>query len=137
MSAVLLLSLVLEPPRGALDVPDPNDGAAGETDYRARRCVSNVESLDDVVPLLEQLGRDHRRFAVVTEHYSAVGASLLATLKRSLAHRGPPSWPTHGRRLTESSRRSWLPLLSNTRMSRPLGGKPMWCESSDARSKLP
>ena len=27
--------------------------------------VSNVESLDDVVPLLEQLGRDHRRFAVV------------------------------------------------------------------------
>lgn len=46
--------------------------------------VSNVESLDDVVPLLEQLGRDHRRFAVVSEHYSAVGASLLATLKRFL-----------------------------------------------------
>jgi len=46
--------------------------------------VSNVESLDDVVPLLEQLGRDHRRFSVVTEHYSAVGASLLATLKRFL-----------------------------------------------------
>ncbi|HVD17872.1 MAG TPA: globin domain-containing protein [Propionibacteriaceae bacterium] len=46
--------------------------------------VSNVESLDDVVPILEQLGRDHRRFSVVTEHYSAVGASLLATLKRFL-----------------------------------------------------
>jgi NAD(P)H-flavin reductase/hemoglobin-like flavoprotein len=46
--------------------------------------VSNVESLDDVVPVLEQLGRDHRRFAVVSEHYSAVGASLLATLKRFL-----------------------------------------------------
>ena len=46
--------------------------------------VSNVESLDDVVPLLEQLGRDHRRFAVVSEHYGAVGASLLATLKRFL-----------------------------------------------------
>jgi NAD(P)H-flavin reductase/hemoglobin-like flavoprotein len=46
--------------------------------------VSNVDNLDDVVPLLEQLGRDHRRFSVVTEHYSAVGASLLATLKRFL-----------------------------------------------------
>ena len=43
--------------------------------------VSNVDELDKVVPLLEQLGRDHRRFSVVTEHYEAVGASLLATLK--------------------------------------------------------
>src|SRR6185436_21057591 len=46
--------------------------------------VSNVDNLDDVIPLLEQLGRDHRRFSVITEHYSAVGASLLATLKRFL-----------------------------------------------------
>jgi NAD(P)H-flavin reductase/hemoglobin-like flavoprotein len=50
--------------------------------------VSNVDELDKVVPLLEQLGRDHRRFSVVTEHYEAVGASLLATLKRFLG----PSW---------------------------------------------
>jgi len=50
--------------------------------------VSNVDEIDSVVPLLEQLGRDHRRFSVVTEHYSAVGASLLATLKKFLG----PSW---------------------------------------------
>ena len=50
--------------------------------------VSNVDDLDEVVPLLEQLGRDHRRFSVITEHYAAVGASLLATLKRFLG----PSW---------------------------------------------
>jgi NAD(P)H-flavin reductase/hemoglobin-like flavoprotein len=50
--------------------------------------VSNVEEIDKVIPLLEQLGRDHRRFAVVTEHYAAVGASLLATLKKFLG----PSW---------------------------------------------
>ena len=48
--------------------------------------VSNVDELDNVVPLLEQLGRDHRRFAVVTEHYDAVGASLLATLKKFHGH---------------------------------------------------
>jgi NAD(P)H-flavin reductase/hemoglobin-like flavoprotein len=50
--------------------------------------ISNVDELDKVVPLLEQLGRDHRRFSVVTAHYEAVGASLLATLKRFLG----PSW---------------------------------------------
>jgi NAD(P)H-flavin reductase/hemoglobin-like flavoprotein len=50
--------------------------------------VSNADTLDDVVPLIEQLGRDHRRFSVVTEHYMAVGASLMATLKRFLG----PSW---------------------------------------------
>src|SRR5215213_4647135 len=37
--------------------------------------VSNVDELDKVVPLLEQLGRDHRRFSVVTEHYEAVAAA--------------------------------------------------------------
>src|SRR5690606_24924572 len=41
--------------------------------------VSNVDQLDDVVPFIEQLGRDHRRFRVRNEHYAAVGASLLAT----------------------------------------------------------
>src|SRR5215217_4168682 len=80
--------------------------------------VSNVDELDKVVPLLEQLGRDHRRFSVVTEHYEAVGASLLATLKHFLGRRGVPIWPTRGRRRTGWSPRSWLPLLSSTRRSR-------------------
>jgi NAD(P)H-flavin reductase/hemoglobin-like flavoprotein len=52
--------------------------------------VSNVDELDTVMPLLEQLGRDHRRFAVITEHYTAVGASLLATLKRFLGRYWTP-----------------------------------------------
>ena len=46
--------------------------------------VSGVDEIDKVIPVLEQLGRDHRRFAVVIEHYTAVGASLLATLKKFL-----------------------------------------------------
>src|SRR3712207_7139108 len=52
--------------------------------------VSNVDELDKVVPLLEQLGRDHRRFSGVTEHYQAGGASPLAALWRVLGRpRGP------------------------------------------------
>ncbi|WP_328519431.1 globin domain-containing protein [Kribbella sp. NBC_00359] len=46
--------------------------------------VSNATQLDEVVPFLQQLGRDHRRFSVVADHYSAVGASLLATLQHFL-----------------------------------------------------
>jgi NAD(P)H-flavin reductase/hemoglobin-like flavoprotein len=57
--------------------------------------VSNVDKLDNVVPLLEQLGRDHRRFSVVAENYDAVGASLLATLKHFVGT-------------------SWLPELADT-----------------------
>lgn len=46
--------------------------------------VSNVDQLDRVVPLIQQLGRDHRKYSVAPEHYNAVGASLLATLKQFL-----------------------------------------------------
>jgi hemoglobin-like flavoprotein len=60
--------------------------------------VSNVDEIDNVVPLIEQLGRDHRRFSVITEHYTAVGASLLATLPSVGC--GCPIWPTPGRRRT-------------------------------------
>jgi NAD(P)H-flavin reductase/hemoglobin-like flavoprotein len=48
------------------------------------RIVSNVDDLPEVVPFIQQLGRDHRRFSVVADHYTAVGASLLATLKHFL-----------------------------------------------------
>jgi NAD(P)H-flavin reductase/hemoglobin-like flavoprotein len=48
------------------------------------KVVSNVDELDQVIGLIQQLGRDHRRFNVIPEHYNAVGASLLATLKQFL-----------------------------------------------------
>jgi hypothetical protein len=57
--------------------------------------VAHVDEIDNVVPLLEQLGRDHRRFSVITEHYTAVGASLLATLQHFLG-------------------RLWMPDLADT-----------------------
>lgn len=44
------------------------------------RIVSDVTSLEQLVPFLQGLGRDHRKFGTVAEHYPAVGSSLLATL---------------------------------------------------------
>jgi hemoglobin-like flavoprotein len=48
------------------------------------RIVSHVDDLPEVTPFIQQLGRDHRRFSVVADHYSAVGSSLLVTLKHFL-----------------------------------------------------
>jgi NAD(P)H-flavin reductase/hemoglobin-like flavoprotein len=43
--------------------------------------MARVDDLDALVPILQQLGRDHRKFGALAEHYPAVGASLLATLE--------------------------------------------------------
>src|SRR3954470_24993367 len=54
------------------------------------RIVGNVDQLDAVIPYLQQLGRDHRKYGVVTEHYPVVGPSLLATLGHFLADQWTP-----------------------------------------------
>lgn len=48
------------------------------------RIVSQADQLEDDAAFLQHLGRDHRKYAVLTEHYDAVGASLCATLKHFL-----------------------------------------------------
>jgi NAD(P)H-flavin reductase/hemoglobin-like flavoprotein len=48
------------------------------------RIVTNVDRTDELVPFLQQLGRDHRKFRVLTDHYPAVGEALLATLQHFL-----------------------------------------------------
>ncbi len=52
------------------------------------RIISDVSSHDSLVPFLQGLGRDHRKFGTLAEHYPAVGASLLATL----AHFNGTAW---------------------------------------------
>jgi NAD(P)H-flavin reductase/hemoglobin-like flavoprotein len=42
--------------------------------------VSNVDSSDQLVSFVRGLGRDHRKFGVMAEHYAPVGEALLATL---------------------------------------------------------
>lgn len=44
------------------------------------RIVADADDPDQLVPYLQQLGRDHRKFQVVVQHYEAVGQALLATL---------------------------------------------------------
>lgn len=50
--------------------------------------VTNVDDLDTVAAYLAGLGRDHRKFGVIAEHYELVGESLLSTL----AHFAGDAW---------------------------------------------
>ena len=52
------------------------------------KIVSYVDRVDELTVFLQGLGRDHRKFGVIAEHYDAVGASLLATLE----HFAGPAW---------------------------------------------
>ncbi|WP_414710852.1 globin domain-containing protein [Pseudonocardia sp.] len=50
--------------------------------------VQMVDHPDELGPFLSQLGRDHRKFGVVTKHYNAVGGALLG----AIAHFLGPGW---------------------------------------------
>ncbi len=52
------------------------------------RVVSSVDNVDDLTAFLRDLGRGHRKFGTLAEHYEAVGASLLATF----AHFSGDAW---------------------------------------------
>ncbi|WP_329578313.1 globin domain-containing protein [Kitasatospora sp. NBC_01250] len=56
-----------------------------QRDRLFRALAGAVRMLDrpaELTSFLEQLGRDHRKYGVRTEHYEAVGSALLATLRR-------------------------------------------------------
>lgn len=46
------------------------------------RIVQGFDNPEYLAPYLKQLGRDHRKFSVVSEHYEVVGRSLVAALAR-------------------------------------------------------
>lgn len=52
------------------------------------RIVADVGRLDELVPFLQDLGREHRKFGTLADHYPAVGNSLIATL----AHFSGDAW---------------------------------------------
>ena len=55
------------------------------------RIVGSVTNADELTVYLEGLGRDHRKFGAMVEHYAAVGDSLMTTLE----HFSGPSWTPH------------------------------------------
>ena len=48
--------------------------------------VQMVDRPNDLIPFLGQLGRDHRKFGVIAQHYDAVGYALLSALEHYLGN---------------------------------------------------
>ena len=65
----------------------------GATDMSAQRkkliqvisaAVGGLDRLDELVPVVEDLGRRHTGYGVTDAHYDSVGAALLWTLEKGL-----------------------------------------------------
>lgn len=52
------------------------------------RVVQLVDRPEDLVPFLNQLGRDYRKYGVQSRHYEAMGTAMLAALRDQLG----PAW---------------------------------------------
>jgi hemoglobin-like flavoprotein len=46
--------------------------------------VKGLDRLEQLVPVVQDLGRRHARYGVKDEHYDTVGAALLWTLEKGL-----------------------------------------------------
>jgi hemoglobin-like flavoprotein len=60
--------------------------------------VKGLDRLEQLVPVVEDLGRRHATYGVQDEHYDTVGAALLWTLEKGLGARFTPetkeAWAT-------------------------------------------
>lgn len=61
--------------------------------------VGLVDDPDRLIPFLQQLGRDHRKFGVITAYYTSVGQALLTSLRM---HAGDAWTPDVDRAWTEA-----------------------------------
>jgi hemoglobin-like flavoprotein len=52
--------------------------------------VAGLSRLDELVPVVQALGRRHHRYGVQDAHYATVGAALLWTLQQGLGARFTP-----------------------------------------------
>jgi NAD(P)H-flavin reductase len=54
------------------------------------RIIGSADDRDQLIPYLEALGRDHRKFGVIDEHYAPVGTALILALRKALGDRWTP-----------------------------------------------
>jgi len=54
-------------------------------------CVKGLDALDQLVPIVKDLGRRHAGYGVTDAHYETVGGALLWTLERGLGSAFTPA----------------------------------------------
>jgi NAD(P)H-flavin reductase/hemoglobin-like flavoprotein len=74
--------LFAENPRLRALFPSAMDHQRDRLFHALTKIVWSLDAPDDLGAYLDGLGRDHRKYGVLREHYPAVGAALVATLRR-------------------------------------------------------
>lgn len=74
--------LFAENPRLRAMFPPAMDHQRDRLFHALTKIVWSLDSPESLASYLGQLGRDHRKFGVLAEHYPAVGAALIATLRK-------------------------------------------------------
>ncbi|KAB2352664.1 globin domain-containing protein [Actinomadura rudentiformis] len=74
--------LFAENPRLRAMFPPAMDIQRDRLFHALTKIVWSLDSPGTLAGYLSQLGRDHRKFGVLREHYPAVGAALIATLRK-------------------------------------------------------
>ncbi|GAA1574843.1 FAD-binding oxidoreductase [Actinomadura kijaniata] len=82
--------LFAENPRLRALFPPAMDLQRDRLFHALTRIVWSLDSPETLSAYLGQLGRDHRKFGVLREHYPAVGDALIATLRRFAADEWTP-----------------------------------------------
>lgn len=54
------------------------------------RIVGNADDRETLAPYLEGLGRDHRKFGVIDQHYAPVGTALVLAVRRAIGDAWTP-----------------------------------------------
>jgi NAD(P)H-flavin reductase/hemoglobin-like flavoprotein len=74
--------LFAESPRLRAMFPPAMDAQRDRLFHALTRIVWSLDSPDTLACHLSRLGNDHRKFGVLEEHYAAVGAALIATVRK-------------------------------------------------------
>ncbi|MFC7586713.1 globin domain-containing protein [Nonomuraea antimicrobica] len=96
------------------------------------RIVWSLDSPDSLAAFLGQLGRDHRKYGVLSEHYTAVGNALLATIRCFAAdvwtHEIEAAWVA----AYTAAANLMIESAESDAGTSPPGGRPRWSTTSYA-----
>jgi NAD(P)H-flavin reductase/hemoglobin-like flavoprotein len=83
--------------------------------------IDQLENLDRLLPFLQQLGRDHRKYGIVDAHYAAVGDALITALEQFA---GTEMWTEE----VEGAWREVIGVMATTMIDGANGddGPPVW-----------
>jgi hemoglobin-like flavoprotein len=90
------------------------------------RIVSHADQIEKDAAFLQHLGRDHRKYAVVAEHYNAVGASLCATLMHFLGSEWDEELAADWTAAYQVVARIMVEAAETSSESSLTGGTPTW-----------